>query len=99
MMHTGAFVVPMEGIWSFAFTAGDVGFPAGSYAYIRLRVDGTIVAQSYTGPNNDGGMVKKMGHSFLKSHVVFFQIQLMVLEGWSNRWDSLSGQSRTAARG
>ena len=82
-MHTGAFVVPTEGIWSFAFTAGDVFFPTGSYAYIRLRVDGTIVAQSYTGPNNDGGMVKKMGHS-LNYHV--FQIQLMVLEGWPNRW-------------
>ena len=87
-MHTGAFVVPTEGIWSFAFTAGDVFFPTGSYAYIRLRVDGTIVAQSYTGPNNDGGMVKKMGHSFLNSHVFF-----------SDPTDGVGGMAKQMGRG
>ena len=63
----GSFAVPNAGIWRFTFTAGDVYFPEGSYGYLRLKVDGTIVAKSYTDPNSVGGMVKKTGHRLRES--------------------------------
>jgi len=52
----GSFTIPTEGLWHFSFNAGYVYFPSADdpYGYIYLKVDGTIVANSFTNPTDDG---------------------------------------------
>merc|ERR1712117_678653 len=52
----GSFSIPTDGLWRFSFNAGDVYFPSADdpYGYIYLKVDGTIVANSFTNPTDDG---------------------------------------------
>ena len=55
----GSFSVPNEGLWQFTMTAGEVYFPDGGTGNIYLKVDGIIVATSYTNPPDGSGMAIK----------------------------------------
>ena len=73
----GSFSVPSEGLWQFTMTAGEVYFPDSGTGNIYLKVDGIIVATSYTNPTDGSGMVKKDGKRF--SSCILLQVQISKL--------------------